>query len=316
MTMIKTDMVPESEDKGQRLPGTPEPMHFWAGAEGARLAGDTWGHLHDPLVLLLHGGGQNRLAWRDTGPRMAAAGYHVVAFDARGHGDSDWAHHGDYEADAFVRDLVCLLTQLGGRRPALMGASLGGSAALAAVGQQRVDASALILLDIVPRTERAGFDRVKGFMGQSPEGFASLNEVADAIAAYRSDGRRPRNLEALGRSVRRWPDGRYRWHWDPAFLDARERDFATRHDRLAECALRVRAPTLLVRGGSSDVVSEDAAQEFLALCTHAEYVNVTGAGHMLTADDNSVFSSATLDFLRRHVPTTPTASQDRQERNF
>jgi len=68
---------------------------------------------------LLHGGGQHRGAWRDTGPRVAAVGYHVVAFDARGHGDSDWALDGDYEPDAFVRDLACPVTQLGGQRPAL-----------------------------------------------------------------------------------------------------------------------------------------------------------------------------------------------------
>lgn len=307
--MTKTDTG--SGARGQPLAGTPEPMHFWSGAEGLQLAGDAWGKPGDPLVLLLHGGGQHRGAWRDTGPRMAAVGYQVVAFDARGHGDSDWAPDGDYEPDAFVRDLVCLVAQLGGQRPALMGASLGGNAALAAVGQQRVDASALVLLDIVPRTERAGFDRVKGFMAQKPEGFASLDEVADVIASYRTDGRRPGNPAGLGRNVRLWPDGRYRWHWDPAFLDARERDFATRHDRLAECARRLRAPTLLVRGGSSDVVSEAAAQEFLALCPHAEYLNVAGAGHMLTADDNSVFSQATLDFLKRHAPGARTARPDR-----
>lgn len=187
-----------------------------------------------------------------------------------------------------------------------MGASLGGNTCLMAAGEGHLDTAALILVDVVPQTERAGFERIKAFMQQAPDGFGSLEEVADAIAGYRADGRRPANLDGLAKTVRLGPNGRYRWHWDPRFLEGRERDFATRYVRLSACARKLTAPTLLVRGGSSDVVSETGVQEFLDLCPHAEYLNVQDAGHMVTGDSNDIFGRATLDFLARHVPACAT----------
>ncbi|MCC6434122.1 MAG: alpha/beta hydrolase, partial [Acidimicrobiales bacterium] len=52
---------------GTRLPGTPDPMTYWEGVGGVRLAGDRWGDPSGPLVLLLHGGGQTRHAWKGAG---------------------------------------------------------------------------------------------------------------------------------------------------------------------------------------------------------------------------------------------------------
>ncbi len=248
---------------------------------------------------MLHGGGQNRHAWRGTGARLGAAGYHAIAFDLRGHGDSDWSPDGCYDQDAFVADLVAVVAALDNRRPVLMGASLGGLNALIAVGEGQLDARALILVDIAPRTERAGSERVKAFLERGAAGFASLDEVAAAIADYRPGTQRSASSRGLARNVRRGDDGRYYWHWDPRFLDGREHDLATRYQRLVPAAQNLKIPALLVRGASSDVVSEEAAQEFLTLCPHAEYVNVRDAGHMITGDENDRFGQAALDFLAR-----------------
>ena len=75
---------------GERLPGTPVPGHIWDGYEGIKIAGDTWGNPNNQLVILQHGGGQTRHAWKGAGETLGLAGYHAVAFDARGHGDSEW----------------------------------------------------------------------------------------------------------------------------------------------------------------------------------------------------------------------------------
>jgi len=289
----------------ERLPGTPEPQYTWVTPNGIRIGADTWGVPGNPQVVLLHGGGQTRHAWRGTGEQLGAAGFHAIAFDARGHGDSDWAEDGDYEQDAFIRDLVAVVTELGNRRPVLLGASLGGNTALAAVGEGAVSAAGLVLVDIVPQTERAGFDRVKAFMARHAGGFDSLEDVAAAIGGYRADERQSRNLNGLAKNVRRGEDGRLYWHWDPRFLAGRERDLALRHARLSSSAKRLTVPTLLVRGASSDVVSEDGVAEFRALCPHAEYLNILDAGHMITGDANDRFGRATLDFLARLKSTQP-----------
>lgn len=287
---------------GQRLPGTPEPMHLWPTVEGLRIAADSWGDPRGPLVLLLHGGGQTRHAWRTTGRNLAAVGYHVVAYDLRGHGDSDWSPDADYSQDAFVRDLQTVTQILGNRKPVLVGASLGAGTALVAVGEGSVDAAALIMVDFVPRTEPEGFERVKSFMGAHPGGFASLEDVADCITSFRGGGERPANLAGLAKVVRLGADGRYRWHWDQRQLDWRMREYPQRHVRMSSSAHCLRIPALLIRGGSSDVVSEEGAREFLALCPHAEYVNIAGAGHMIAGDRNDTFGQAAAPFLARVMP--------------
>jgi non-heme chloroperoxidase len=177
---------------------------------------------------------------------------------------------------------------------------LGGATSLLSIGEQQTDASALILVDIVPYTEPAGVERIRAFMGHNPDGFGSLDEVADAIGRYRPSQSRPRSLDGLAKNVRLGNDGRYRWHWDPLFIAASP-DLRGRHARLCACARSLVQPTLLVRGGSSDVVSEAGAREFLELCPHAEYANVAQAGHMVAGDRNDVFGTAAVQFLTRHV---------------
>ena len=92
-------------------------MRYWHGRSGLRLAGDEWGEPGGRVVILQHGGGQTRHAWKGAGETLGAAGYHAIAFDARGHGDSTWAPDGVYGQDAMVADLKCLIEQLGNRRP-------------------------------------------------------------------------------------------------------------------------------------------------------------------------------------------------------
>ena len=122
---------------GRRLPSAPEPMYYWEGHDGLKLAGDAWGDPDGPLVLLQHGGGQTRHAWKGAGETLGGAGYYAVAFDARGHGDSDWAPDGWYGQDAMVADLVELIAALGGRPPVLVGASMGGGTSLVAARRKR-----------------------------------------------------------------------------------------------------------------------------------------------------------------------------------
>ena len=284
------------------MPGTPIPMHVWPGTDGVTIAGDSWGDPKGPLVLLLHGGGQTRHAWKGAGETLGKAGYHAVAFDARGHGDSAWSQTGAYGVDHMVEDLCSVVAALGGGAPVLVGASMGGGTSLTAIGEGKLDAAALVLVDMAPRIEPDGARRIQEFMDQKPEGFDSLEEVAEAIANYQPHRSRPRTLDGLAKNVRLAPNGKYRWHWDPARQRTRA-TMAAYRERLHSCAERLDLPTLLVRGGLSDVLSEAGAQSFLAQCPHAEYVNVANAAHMVAGDRNDIFADAVVSFLQREVPT-------------
>jgi pimeloyl-ACP methyl ester carboxylesterase len=266
---------------------------------GVVLRGDAWGDPAAPAVLLLHGGGQTRHSWSGTGEALAAHGWYAVSLDLRGHGDSDWASSGRYAIDDFAADL-CAVAPAFDPLPAVVGASLGGMMALLAEGESPEPvASAVVLVDVTPRIEPEGVRRIIDFMTERPDGFDSLEQVADSIAAYLPHRPRPEDLSGLEKNLRRGDDGRWRWHWDPNFM-GQERGPGDVYapDRLIEAAKRLEVPTLLVRGKLSDVVSEQGAAEFLAAAPHASFVDVRGAGHMVAGDRNDRFTDAVVSFLR------------------
>ena len=282
----------------------------FVGAHGNALVGDMFGP-GPGAVLLLHGGGQTRHAWLRTAQAIAQSGMTAYAVDQRGHGDSDWIDSGAYGFKDYAADARALADQLAvrtGARPTVVGASLGGIAALIAEGQEAGGGrpplfGALVLVDITPRVDYGGIAKVQGFMrAHAREGFASVAEAADAVAAYLPHRPRPRSHEGLQKNLRRHEDGRWRWHWDPRFLESRRPDEAYRALReaaLADAARSLKMPVLLVRGGSSELVQEDHAKEFLELVPHASYSDVAGARHMVAGDQNDQFSSAILDFLNK-----------------
>jgi pimeloyl-ACP methyl ester carboxylesterase len=282
----------------------------FTGAAGNRLVADVYGD-DGPPVLLLHGGGQTRHAWDETALRIARTGRTAYALDQRGHGESDWIADGAYDFTDFAADARCVadaLTRRSGARPIAIGASLGGIASLLAeagaeAGGQGQAFAALVLVDITPRVDGEGVARIHGFMrAHAREGFASVEEAADAVAEYLPHRPRPRSHEGLKKNLRRSPDGRWRWHWDPRFLEGArvsEEGRKALEQKLVAAARRLQIPALLVRGGSSELVHEAHAREFLELVPHAEYVDVGDARHMVAGDRNDAFAVAILDFLAR-----------------
>jgi len=279
-----------------------KPAHRWTGYQGLVLAGDSWGDPGTPLVVLLHGAGQTRHAWKATGTVLGHAGLYAIAFDARGHGDSDWSGNGLYGPNANVADLLAILAQLDESKPILVGASMGGNTSLIATGEAHIETSALVLVDTAPHIESDGVARIRRFMAQNPNGFDTLEDVARAIATYQPHRTRSKSLEGLAKNVRVGTDGRYYWHWDPRTRETPV-DLPEREKRLRECARRLAVPTLLVRGGLSDVLSQEGADDFLALCPHSEYVNVAGGAHMVAGDRNDLFARSVVDFLTRAIVT-------------
>ena len=279
---------------------------IFVGSAGNRLMADAYGEAGRP-VLLLHGGGQTRHAWRNTAEKLARAGATAYALDQRGHGDSEWVESyafTDYAADAAT--VAQELARRSGVKPIVIGASLGGIAALLAEGKAERAGNgpvfaAIVLVDITPRVDRGGVAKIQSFMrAHAREGFGSIAEAAEAVAAYLPHRPRPRSHEGLRKNLRQHPDGRWRWHWDPRFLDGPrpiEQDGYTAG--LVEGARALKIPTLLVRGGASELVHAAHVKEFLDLVPHAEYIDVQGARHMVAGDSNDRFSAAVVEFVQR-----------------
>jgi pimeloyl-ACP methyl ester carboxylesterase len=270
--------------------------------DGLGLAVETFGRSGQPAIVFAHGFGQTRGAWAGSAAELARRGWRSVTFDARGHGDSDWRrsspHTSDpYTWDQMLDDLVTIARRLPAP-PVLVGASMGGLLGIAAEGAQAPLFRALVLVDVTPRWEPQGVDRILNFMRAHPEGFESLDDAARAIAAYLPQRREPKRPERLRALLADHGDGRLRWHWDPRLLDDVAEDSAGHQPRLLEAARRIRIPTLLISGGASDIVSDATIDEFLALVPHARHVSVPQATHMIVGDDNAAFTRHVAEFLQ------------------
>jgi pimeloyl-ACP methyl ester carboxylesterase len=277
----------------------PQTVKF-RGVDDLVLVADEWNHGtgSGPTVLMLHGGGQNRFSWKNTGQILADEGFHVVALDSRGHGDSDRSPDATYTVDALCSDTLQVLEQIG--RPAiLIGASMGGMTGILvadAAGPDKV--TKLVLVDVVPRYEKSGSARIRDFMFSNVDGFETLDEAADAVAEYLPHRTKPRSPEGLKKNLRR-REGRWYWHWDPKFLTAPSDDAFVREEKLEQAAIDLTIPILLIRGKLSDVVSPEGVKDFLAKVPRAEFVELSDAGHTAAGDDNDAFSQAVVQFVSR-----------------
>jgi pimeloyl-ACP methyl ester carboxylesterase len=272
--------------------------------DGLELAADAYGPQAGRPVLLLHGGGQTRRSWRSAAEQLADAGVRAVAVDLRGHGDSAWSPEADYGPDAHARDVAAVLPQVG-EPVVLVGASLGGLAALVAaatVGPQGV--AGLVLVDIVPRVRHQGAGRIVSFMRSAPDGFASPEQAADAVAAYLPHRPRPEQTDGLLANLRRREDGRWVWHWDPRLVSGASEDSVGRwSERLEQAASQLQVPVTLVRGLGSDVVDDEGVRRFRQQVPALRVVDLHDAAHTAATDDNAGFASAVVDFVQQlHAP--------------
>jgi len=264
--------------------------------DGVDLALETRGEPDRPGIVFAHGFGQTRRAWAGSAAALAELGHFTVTFDARGHGDSGWREEKPYDWEQMRDDLVAVVGTFSSP-PVLVGASMGGLVGLAAEGMDGPLFRALVLVDVTPRWEPRGLDRILNFMHAHPHGFDSLDQAAEAITAYlphRSERKSPERLRAL---LEAGDDGRLRWHWDPRLLDELARGSESQQPLLFEAAKRICIPTLLISGGASDVVSPATIEEFLSLVPHAQHVIVPHATHMVAGDDNIVFTQHVVQFL-------------------
>jgi pimeloyl-ACP methyl ester carboxylesterase len=272
------------------------------GIDGLTLIADEWNGEVDPAyrpsILFLHGGGQNRHSWKNTGQILADGGFHVVALDSRGHGDSDRSPDANYTVDALCADTLEVVDQIG-RPVILIGASMGGMTGILVADRAGPDkVTKLVLVDVVPRYEKHGSARIREFMFSHVHGFDSLEDAADAVAEYLPHRTKPRSPEGLKKNLRR-RDGRWYWHWDPKFLTAPMDDPFVRVEKLEQAAIDLTIPILLIRGRLSDVVSEEGVKHFLDTVPRAEFVELSDAGHTAAGDDNDAFSEVVVQFVNR-----------------
>lgn len=253
-----------------------------------------WGSADKPPMLLLHGGGLNAHTW-DVVCLGLRRDYHCIAVDARGHGDSEWSAIGDYRREAHRADVEALVGQLGLNNFVLVGMSMGGMTALDYAGRHAEKLSALVLVDVGPETHRAGANRIRDF---SAETAGTLEEYVERAAAFNPLRSRDVLRRSLQYNLRRTVDGKLVWKHDPnrhGEESAEAQD--ARRAELWNAVARITCPTLVVRGGKSDVFFDEDAQKLANALPRGSWVRVEGAGHTVQGDQ----PKALLDELRRFL---------------
>jgi pimeloyl-ACP methyl ester carboxylesterase len=299
--MVKFSPLPSTLARAPRRATT------LAVGDDLRLAVEQFGDASAPPVVFAHGFGQTRHAWEESAIALAGAGWYCVTVDARGHGGSGWVDDGRYDYKQFIDDLAAVARASAKDShvaPILVGASMGGLVGLCAQALHPTLFRALVLVDITPRWEAAGVARILGFMRAHPQGFATFDEAADAIASYLPHRAERKSPEQLRKLLIVGDDGRLRWHWDPRLLDLVEGESSRWQGTLVDAARSIAVPTLLVSGARSDVVSDKTINEFLDLVPHARHARIAEATHMVAGDANTAFARAVEDFMDT-LPSSP-----------
>ncbi|MEL0283149.1 MAG: alpha/beta hydrolase [Ilumatobacter sp.] len=132
------------------FPGAVAPARAYrVDADGVGIAVHEWGSESDPVLMLVHGGADFARTYDVLAPKLAAAGWRVVAWDQRGHGDSDHAHL--YSFDADLRDAATVFDRVAGRsRVAVVGHSKGGAIMTALADAHPFRFGAFVNLDGIP----------------------------------------------------------------------------------------------------------------------------------------------------------------------
>jgi pimeloyl-ACP methyl ester carboxylesterase len=253
-----------------------------------------WGAAGQPPLLLLHGGAQTAHSWDEVAPDLSRD-HHVLALDQRGHGDTDWAPAGRYRRDDFVADIAAFLDDRAWRTATLMALSLGGLNAIAFSARHPERVTALVVVDVAPTINPSGGKAIAAQL--ATRDFASFDEAVTRAQGFNPLRSAANIRERLRHALRQNADGRWTYKFDPNIGGGGlETDF----ERLWDEVCRVRAPTLLVRGAQSAILSRETAARFVKALPGSTVVEVPAAGHSVMGDNPAGFLSAVRPFLARH----------------
>jgi pimeloyl-ACP methyl ester carboxylesterase len=255
-----------------------------------------WGTQGRRPILFLHGGALTAHTW-DLCCLALRDDYHCLALDQRGHGDSDWAPDLDYSISAQREDVKGFAEAVGLDRFVLVGMSMGAINGLAYAIAYPETLSALVLIDAGPNVRRPGSRRIRDFVngGTEPETLEAIIERAMSFNPRRD----PLILRrSLMHNLRQQTDGTWIWKYDRRRFQQMGGDqHAAERRGLADGLAQVTCPTLVVRGGESDVFHDEDAERLAAGLPDGRRVTIPKAGHTVQGDNPKDLAAALRDFL-------------------
>ena len=258
---------------------------------GLRFHYREWPNPGKQALVLLHGFTGHARSW-DSFACAMQTDFHVYALDQRGHGDSAWTE--DYSADAMVGDVQGWVTALGLKQFVLLGLSMGGRNAYQFASQHPEEVERLVIVDIGPEIAASGGNRIVAGV-QANDIFATPDA---AVAAARAGNARADEAELQNRTrnnLMLLEDGTWTFRYDKALRTNR----LPRPDAGDAWAMlpKIKAPTLLIRGGLSDVLDPEVAERMLREIPDCKFALVEDSGHSVPLESPKGFLKAVRTFL-------------------
>ncbi|MGE3784935.1 MAG: alpha/beta fold hydrolase, partial [Alphaproteobacteria bacterium] len=192
---------------------------------------------------------------------------------------------GDYSIAAQVGDARGFIDRMGLDNFVLVGMSMGAINALAYAVNHSDRLSHLVIIDAGPEMRRPGSSRIRDF----------VNDVADVVSieaiierALQFNPRRDPNIlrRSLMHNLRQQPDGSWRWKYDRSrFQRLNQEAHREERARLADGLAAIACPTLVVRGGESDVFHDEDAERLAARLPNGRWIKIARAGHTVQGDN-------------------------------
>jgi non-heme chloroperoxidase len=263
--------------------------------DGVRLAARVWGPAEGHPVLFFHGHGQSKHMWAIAAEIVGANSCLGLSVDLRGHGDSEWAPDGDYSVEAYARDILRIIQQLG-RRVTIAGASRGGYVGLQAAAWRPNAVRLMMLCDVAPTVRPDSRYEYEPFFRACLRGFESVEEVAEALRKYLHYP--VGDPERLRHSLRE-KDGRLFYRWDPQV--SAPQYFEGDTSNLVSDLKGYSSPTVLLRSERGSVLTEQGVRAFQKMVPHLVVEPLPGTRHIFTHADNPIVAARVLHHLRRGV---------------
>jgi pimeloyl-ACP methyl ester carboxylesterase len=283
-----------ARQKGVPFTQENEPIDKHVQVNGMNFHYLEWGDPSSPTILMLHGGSQQAHSW-DFVSLPLSEHYHILALDQRGHGDSDWATDGDYSIEAHQRDIDGFVEARGLVDFHLIGHSMGGRNSYVWASHHPDALKSLVIVDTGPEGQSRGRNRIQSFR-ELPDELDSFDEFAQRVQEY--TGRtREQVLGALKYSIRQRSDGKWTWKYDKLLRTPGNRSPQWTPEQLWAAVARITCPTLVVRGGDSDIFADETMRNMQQVIPNCTTVTVPGAGHLVAGDNPADFLMALQQFL-------------------
>lgn len=273
-----------------------EPRDHTIEARGLRFHYVEWGEPDAPPIVILHGLSSMCRIW-DTFARDFQDRYHLICLDQRGHGETSWPGEPAYGTDDYAGDLEALVDAWGLDRFVLMGLSMGGMNSMAYAARNPERVTHLVPVDIPPRAPRDPNSPQQLINKHVAEnGHPTFEDHDAALRAMRLTNQTTPDeplRHRLRYLLKQLPDGRWTFKHDPKV------SYYWQPADLWEEVPKITCPTLIVRGGKSQVLSEKTALRMRDAFPTAELVTIDEAGHTVPEDTQQEFIQAVEGFLGR-----------------